>query len=230
MKKAVSMILALVLMLSLCAAASAAGKLVVSSENMVVVESYSYYYAYVFAEVTNKGDKPVQYNACLMEVLDENGEVLGNRDYGNCYPKYLNPGETGYLVVYDSTDDKSVVPADYTLTVTGKSASENPIKRLPATVQVIDVPRGYGNYVDKVAVITVTNDTDLAVLDYTVVYIARDTEGNIICVTDGYTGNSGILPGGSILNKLDLRYESTLAAADEAGIAYTIEAIAFINE
>ena len=126
MKKFFCSLLVLVLALAMALPAFAAGKLVVSDETMTVCESYSGYTAYIFAVLENTGDKPVEFNAGLIELLDADGESIDAEDYLYSYPTILDPGQKAYLKEYINVDDAESADYidDYTLSVSGKSASE----------------------------------------------------------------------------------------------------------
>ncbi|MBE0601652.1 MAG: hypothetical protein IH607_07675, partial [Firmicutes bacterium] len=136
MKKLVA--LGLCLLIGLMAApALAAGKLDVSQENFMVIDSY-WVYGYAYARIDNVGDKPIKVNAGVLEIFDANGDPITSTDYMSAYAEYLEPGEYTYASLYAQIED---VPAadvdDYSLTVTGKSDKEYISVRLPVTTDYV---------------------------------------------------------------------------------------------
>ena len=173
MKKFFCSLLVLVLALAMALPAFAAGKLVVSDETMTVCESYSGYTAYIFAVLENTGDKPVEFNAGLIELLDADGESIDAEDYLYSYPTILDPGQKAYLKEYINVDDAESADYidDYTLSVSGKSASENTNVALDCTAEVGMKPYSYTSSSEYLtATITVTNNLDETVREIYAAY------------------------------------------------------------
>jgi len=209
MKKFLTVMLTLALLLGV-STALAAGKLQTSQEAVYVAEGYSNVYVYVYAEVTNAGDKNVQYSDGLFEVYDADGNVLESTTYLSCYPEYLAPGEVGYLYGYlsikDTTDTS--VAADYMLNVTGKGSNENPTHYLPAEAVYEKVETSYSSY--DYVYSTVTNDLDSTVREYRTVIALYDAEGNLKFVDAHGEGTVGIPAGNKAEVSFSLSYNDAM--------------------
>ena len=232
MKKIALFALTMVMVLTAVCPAFAAGKLEVTQEKFYSIEPYDdSFYVYIFAEVTNSGDKAVEYNNALWEIYDANGDTLDSSDWLSCYPDVLEPGETGYVSAYMSLDDVESAEdaADYLLTVSGKSAKENNIVRLPATVAYTYTKGDYRDTHELVA--TVTNDTDKTVYDYRVVYAVKDAAGNLLYTENVQPSYVGILPGTSVEVTRDLSYDSVVETLLEQGVLNfdQVEVIAYVE-
>ena len=119
--------------------------------------------------------------------------------------------------------------ADYLLTVSGKSAKENPIVRLPAEVKYVFTEGDWRNYHELYA--TVTNDTEATVYNYRVVVAVKNAEGKLVFAEDVMPSYVGILPGTSVEIKLDLSYDSVVEKLLEAGTLTfdQLEVIAYVD-
>lgn len=230
MKKLVALVLALCLALT-CATALAAGKLTVAQETYTPAELYTDAYAgFIFAEVTNSGDKNVSFAGGIFEILNADGEALESSDMYSCYPSVLAPGETGYVFRYDTVDAaKSVedIP-DYTLTVSGKSSTDEAPVRLTASATVEEVER-WSSMVYQVKV-TVTNETDATAYDTTVTYGLYDAEGKLLYCDSTDLYRLGIPAGQTVEVVLEVS-DSLKAVWDKAGVKpATVQAIAFMED
>lgn len=232
MKRIALFALTLVMILTASCPALAAGKLVVNQEKFYSIEPYDdSFYAYIYAEVTNSGDKAVEFNNGLWEIYDANGDTLDSEDWMYCYPDVLEPGEVGYVSAYirledvDSTD----AAADYLLTVSGKSAKENPNIALPATVEYVYAKGDYRDTHKLVAV--VSNDTAETVYDFRVVYAVKNAAGELLFVENVQPSYVGILPGSSVEVTRDLSYDSVVEELLEQGILTfdQVEVIAYAD-
>ena len=232
MKKIALFALTMVMVLTAVCPAFAAGKLEVTQEKFYSLEPYDdSFYTYIFAEVTNTGDKAVEYNNALWEIYDANGDALDSSDWLSCYPDVLEPGEVGYVSAYMSLDDVESADdaADYLLTVSGKSAKENPNIILPATGAYTYTK---GDYRDThMLTATVTNNTEEVVYDFRVVYAVKDAEGNLLYVENVQPSYVGILPGTSIEVSRDLSYDSVVEELLEQGILNfdKVEVVAYVD-
>lgn len=206
MKKKFAAISVFALVLCLvCCTSLAAGKMTVQQENFHAVDIYSIY-GYAFAKVENTGDKPVEFSSGLLEMYDANGEPLKSTDFVMCYPKVLNPGETGFITVDDSVDSAASAAdiADYALTVTGKSSSGDTVTRFPATASYLkDVPvYKYASY--DVITAEITNNTEETVYDVEVVLSLLDADGNVLYVQGNSFYSTGINPGSTITYRVTI--------------------------
>ena len=228
MKKIFSVILALAMMLT-AASALAAGKISVDQENLVVTEGYTTY-GYVYAKISNVGDKPVKVNAGVLELYDPNGDVITSSDWLNTYAEYLEPGEYTYAYIYDDVEDTYAPDdiADYLLTVTGKSDTDRSTLRLPVEVDYQEnVGDGYWTYDYMYA--TVTNNTDQPIYDITTVLVLLDADGNILYMTSDSMYSKAIMPGSSIVIR-EYVPDNYKDAYTKAGLTpAAVDAIAFIN-
>ncbi|HOO90855.1 MAG TPA: FxLYD domain-containing protein, partial [Syntrophales bacterium] len=228
MKKTIAIVLCLLLGL-LAAPALAAGKLDVSQENFMVIDSY-WTYGYAYARIDNVGDKPIMINAGILEIFDANGDAITSSDYLNPYAEFLQPGEYTYANIYaEITDVAAADVADYSLTITGKSDKDYATLRLPVTTDYIEgVEEWYSTYNYMYA--TVTNDTDQPIYDVTVVLVLLDADGNILYMIDAsmYT-DKAIMPGSSIQIK-EFVNQDFIAWYQAQGLTpASVDAIAFVN-
>jgi hypothetical protein len=232
MKRIVLFALTLALLLCAAAPAFAAGKLEVVQEKFYSIEPYEdNFYAYIFAELTNSGDKPIEFANGLWEIYNADGDALDSEDWLYSYPDVLEPGQVGYLFSYKSLDDVTAETdaADYMLTISGKAAKENPNIALPATVEYVYTD---GDYRDKHELVaTITNDTDTTAYNFRVLFVVKDAEGKLIFVDDIMPSYVGILPGASVEVKCDVSYENVVEALLEKGeMAFDkVEVVAYID-
>lgn len=197
MKKLTALALALLLAFS-CTGALAAGKLKIEQENFWVTSSYNTY-CYAYAKVVNAGDKAININAGLLEVYDEEGDPLNSTDSLNTYPRYLEPGETGYVEMYVSLDSeqKASDVDDYLLTVTAKGEKEYTTRCLPCTTDLqFDVKNGYSTYDYMYG--TIENDTDETLYDFYIVLVLLDDEDNVLYIDSNSYSSLGIEPGSKL--------------------------------
>lgn len=195
MKKLFALCLAAVLCLT-AASALAAGKLNVVKENFHTIPNFSTY-SYAYAKVENSGDKAIKVNAGVLEIYDEAGEVITSEDYLQAYAQYLQPGEYTYVKMYDEIEEGANTPADYMMTLTGKSDNSVVSKRLPVEARFkLDVTEGWWEYDYMYA--TITNDTDEPIYGVSVVIVLLDAEGNILHLEDDALYNCAIMPGSSV--------------------------------
>lgn len=230
MKKIVAVILSLALLLSF-STAMAAGKVSVEQENFYALNNYSDY-GYVFAKITNVGNKPIKINAGILEIFDSDGDNITSTDYLNSYAENLEPGEYTYVYMYAKLEEGQLQQVDdYLLTITGKSGSKSITKRL--TVKDLDFVRNY--QVSKYstydcAFFTILNDTDETIWDIRVVYALLDDDDNILYIdSDSIDSNKGLTPGSTlrIRESINSRF---VTYYDEHGIVPSkIDVIAYIN-
>ena len=211
MKKLVCMALVLVMALTMSSAAFAAGKLSVTDESMTVCESYSGYTAYVYAVLENTGDKPVEFNAGLLELLDAEGDSIDAEDYLYCYPGIIEPGQKAYLSQSINVDDAESADYidDYTLDVSGKSAKENTNVMLDCTAEYGMKLYSYTSSNEYPTVtMTVTNSTEETVREIYVSYALFDKDGKII-YADSYSPSYVGIPAGASI-EISRTVDSTL--------------------
>lgn len=231
MKKIVSVILVLTIMIAVMPlSASAAGKLATTQENFFVVNSYKIY-GYAYARIENVGDKPVEYSAGLLEIYDANGDTLTSDTYLSVYGKYLQPGEYAYVKVYDSIDTAESYSDvdDYMLTVTGKSSSGNITKRFACETQWIPDYQISKYSTRDYMFATFTNDSSETVYDIEVVLALLDDDDNILYVdTVGLYSAVGVNPGSTITVKTYVSDSMTEAFERDGYTATHVDAFAYV--
>ena len=225
MKKIVCLMLAAVLCIA-AIPAMAAGRLNVVQENYHYVGGFMNY-VYAYAKVENKGDRPIKVNAGVLEIYDAAGEVLTSTDYENAYATYLQPGEYTYVQMYEDLEDGQV-PADYMMTLTGKSENDKIAFRLPVEASFeLDVKDGWWEYNYLYA--TVTNPTEEILYDAEVVFALLDGAGNIICIeSKSLYSEVGIMPGQSLMIRLDISSSFTDYYDEKGIVPASVDALAYV--
>lgn len=222
-------IVCLMLVAVLCVAAipaMAAGRLTVVQENYHYVGGFLNY-VYAYAKVENTGDRPIKVNAGVLEVYDAEGEVLTSTDYENAYATYLQPGEYTYVSMYEDVEE-GMIPADYMMTLTGKSENNQVAFRLPVEAKFeMNVMDGWWKHNYLYA--TVNNPTEEVQYDVEVVFALLDAEGNIICIdSKSLYDEVGIMPGQSLMIRLDIS-SSFIDYYDAKGIVpVSVDALAYV--
>lgn len=231
MKKLTALLLCLCLTLG-CATALAAGKLTVTQETYVPLLRYDTYYGYIFAEVTNTGDKNVEFGNGIFEILTADGDPQESVDLYTCYPEVLAPGETGYAFRYDSCGNATSLEdiGDYTLTVSGKAAKEEVTPRVSVTANLKMETYSWG---DPYGVLTVmlSNTSEQDVQDLRGAYGVYDAEGKLLYADNIYNIDSLLLPAGQTVG-FHQQIDSAIAeywAANNITPA-TVKAIAFAED
>ena len=209
--------------------AFAAGKLVTTVENLCVVPYYTdSYYGYVFAELSNTGDKPVQFNTGHLELFDPDGNSISSTDVYYCFPPVLQPGEKAYTYAssYVETKDKNFI-SDHMLSITGKGTISQKIVNLKSTGSYKQITDYYGTYDSLVAVIE--NNTEDVLSMCEVVFAVKDAEGNLLYVANsswsGY--NVGVMPGSSLEMRVQMGTDMTTYMKDNGIVPATVESIAY---
>ena len=230
MKKIISLLTVLILLLT-ATSAFAAGKVTVTNENMYAVESYGSYYAYVFARVENTGDKPVEVKDTLIEYFDKKGDPIDSTDWANISCKYLQPGEHGFLCYSNIIQNVESVSdiADFSLTVTGKSSTEYTTLVLPTESRYSPNEKRNEWFSNNYMYATVTNNTDQIVYSIKCVYVLTDANGEILYIdsSDLYD-NTGVLPGSSIVMRMDVDSSFIDYMTANNLVPTSIETIAFV--
>ena len=225
MKKIVCLMLAAVLCVA-AIPAMAAGRMNVVQENYHYVGGFMNY-VYAYAKVENTGDRPIKVNAGVLEIYDAAGEVLTSTDYENAYATYLQPGEYTYVEMYEDLEDNQV-PADYMMTLTGKSENDKVAFRLPVEARFeLDVKDGWWEYNYLYA--TVSNPTQDILYDMEVVFALLDGAGNIICIeSKGLYSEVGIMPGQSVMIRLDISSTFTDYYDAQGIVPASVDALAYV--
>ncbi len=225
MKKTIALFLCLLLS-SVSISALAAGKLSVDQENFHVVSSY-WTYGYAYAKVTNVGDKQIKVNAGVLEIYDESGDAITSSDYLSAYAAYLEPGEYTYVKMYSEIE--SGTARDYMLTLTGKTENSKKTLRLPVDTDLqLNVISGWWTYNYMYA--TITNNTDKASYNISVVLALLDADGNILHIEDdSLYSDKALAPGSSIIIRKDISSMYMDYFAANGLIPASVDAIAYVN-
>lgn len=196
MKKMMALLVCLCLTFC-CVTALAAGKLTVSQETYMPMLRYESYYGYLFAEVTNTGDKNVEFGNGIFEILTADGDPQESNDVYSCYPSVLAPGETGYLFRYDVCKEAASLEdiGDYTLTVSGKATKDEITPRVGATAELVQDTYSWGDPYAKVTIM-MSNTNEQDVLGLRGAYGVYDAEGKLIYADNIYNIDGVLLPAG----------------------------------
>ena len=183
MKKFFWFTMALIMMI-MPIAAMAAGKASVTQECLFVTGTGSYD-TFVFAEIKNIGDKPLSLDGGVIEVLDKDGNTIGNATYLSFFPSVLAPGETGYMcedinVVGATATSKAV---DHMLTVTGKSESHWYTQKIESS-GIITEEENFSN-VERYVDVIIKNNTEQPIIGPSYVYALYDKDGNLLFARNG---------------------------------------------
>ena len=198
----------------------AAGKLTVTQEAFFVRPFSSYHSGYVYAELTNTGDRPVKFNGGMVEFFNPDGDSIESSNIYSCYPPILGPGEVGYI--YNSTsvkeaEDKSYID-DYILTVTSKGENEDSVRYLPSEGEYGEVQRSRYSTEYRISA-TIENDTDQTLEKITVAIALYDAEDKLI-YADSVSPYSVAVPAGqSIIFHTSVSRSAVEAWEEESGPA-----------
>ena len=227
MKKIVAILLAFALVL--CAStALAAGKLSMAQENYHTVSSL-WSYGYGYAKLENLGDKPIKVIAGVLEIYDENGDVITSTDWLSDYACVLQPGEYTYASLRAEIEEGSAAPADYSITITGKTDNSVSTLRLPCTTSLeLGVESGWWTYNYMYA--EVTNNTVAPLYDIAVVFALLDAEGNILYMADDALYSERALgPGSTMIFRKDIESGFMEYFAENNLVPTTVDAIAYVE-
>lgn len=227
MKKIAALMLTLCL-LTTCSFALAAGKLEVTQETYVYTEPYEgSFQSYCFAELTNTGDKNVEFGSGVLEILNAEGDVTDTDDAYISYPNVIAPGEKAYVRLWSMVSDAEKLEdiSDYTLTLTGKTSKEN----VPVHLTASAVVREGEQWGEKVytMVATVTNETSETVYQPNVVLAAYDADGKLL-YADVTTLYSVGIPAGQTVEVL-ITVDSSVSDQWTETPA-TVEAIVYVED
>lgn len=196
MKNKLFAMLALMLALTLCAAAMAEGRLSLSQEKYTLDDDDEM--AYVFAKVENIGDKAMKVTDATFELLDADGKVLEDTESVKAVGGYLQPGESTYLYAAIDLEDVEGEIADYNFSLDGKENDKYTSVRI-ATSCELD-PKD-----SDVVLLTVTNDTDDILYGVKGCVTFLDQEDNIIAINSvSMLSKVGLNPGSSATMKVEM--------------------------
>ena len=199
MMKKLTVLIASLLLIALCTAGFAEGKLTVTSKNVII---YAGKDSGVFvARVENTGDAPLYYDNGKLVIFSEDDDILATENYIYSSPSdvLLNPGE--YTYVYEflwSSPLKNAKLGDIKFSVTSDSRGYS-YQTIPATA-VIDMPGGnsLNNYVN----VTFTNTGSDILYGVYVVCAMMDENDNVIFVDRNSYDSLGIHPGSTVTLKM----------------------------
>lgn len=230
MKKFLSIALLAVLLITVMpVGAFAAGKLEVTQENFFVTELGSIY-GYCFARIENTGDKRAEYSAGLFEIYDANGDTLTSESYMSVLGDYLEPGEYGYVSVYESIDNASTINDvdDYMLTVTGKSSSGTVTQRFACESEWLPDYQVNNYWTSDLMTATFTNTTDETIYDVDFALALLDDDGNILDIEYTTTYDIGVAPGSSITVREEVSSYMMEAIEREGFTPTHVDAFAYV--
>ncbi len=228
-RKSLILILSFLLIAVSFNGAFAMGKLVSTQESLIVIPYYdNYYNGYVFAELTNSGDKPVEFSSGLMELFDPDGNSLSSTDLYYCYPPVLQPGETGYVYGYSYLEvDGPDMIDDYMLSVTGQGTISQTVLRLTAEARIEEVEEYYDTYHYLVA--DIQNTFDQPLTSFEIVFAVKDEAGALLFVmSSSWSGyNVGVLPGSSVEFREQMSSDLMTYLEENEIVPATVEAIVY---
>ena len=217
MKRMTAILLTVALLLA-AVPALAAGKIVVSNERTFITDEGNGQF-YVYARLDNKGNKPIQVNAALLEVYDEDGDNIAYTSTYSTWAKSMEPGEYTYIKMVIKLDEgMSEKVDDYALSVTGKSVNDRKTVRLPSTCEY-EAGVQEGEKTTNYMYCTLTNTTDKPLSEFFVCFALLDEEDNILYI-GSYNQNSNIavMPGSAI--QIRVPVEAAFAAyMEKEGLA-----------
>ena len=231
MKKTISMILALMLCMTGCAAL-AQGDLVVKEQTYTPVELFEdSFYGYVFARLENIGEVDAYFDRGTLSILDEAGKAEAERAIFTCYPNVVKPGESAFLFAYQAVEGvKSAQEiSNHALEILDSEALEAPPVMLSVTdavyAQEADL---FGEPVYKIYV-TAKNETDKALFTPSVAFGLYDQNGTLIYVDAMTLFDMGVPAGQSFIMTFSID-DAFKAAWDAYGIApQRVEALAMVQ-
>ena len=231
MKKRFALLTVTLVLATILSPALAAGKLTITQESVLVLPYETYFRSELYLEVQNTGDKAVQMNGGLFELMDAAGNVVNSVDLKtyDLYPEVLQPGEFGYL--YRSVDLTEATSSDYigsySVNVIGKGKVDADVTRYPTVARYESGTNSDGSRKDYIVAI-ITNNTDRTVYDFDVGFEFLDASGNLVFTTTGYWTYTGILANSSIEVYLDVpdnvtKYwvENNIMPASANAVAFT---------
>ncbi len=203
MKKLVSVLLALCLLMS--ASALAEGKLTVSDKNLILFagEDTGYFYA----KVTNTGDEKVGTDSGKLVIFSTDDDLLVTESYVSTYPSYVNIEPGDYLYIREYLWESALNGAevgDYKFSMSEKDRNAD-VAKLPCEAElVLSKDSEYDNYVN----VTFTNTLDDVLKEYTITAAIYDNGGNLVFVDSSSYSNIYVHPGSSIT--VSMRIDSKL--------------------
>ena len=229
MKNAKRALLLTLALLLLAMPALAAGKLQVDQENVWEIKTDWSRDVYLFAKITNVGDRDIMINSGVFEVYDAEGQPITSEDYLEAYVDSLKPGEYTYVSMDSDLDDDAPALADYSLSVTGKSSASVETLRLPCTVE-LRLNETLSWYPSDYMYVTITNNTEQDVYDISIVAALLDQDGNILFLDDeSLYSNCALTAGSSVVFRMEIRdsFKTLYETLDPSTLS--VDAIAYVN-
>ena len=229
MKNAKRALLLSLALLMIALPALAAGKLQADQENLWEVKTDWSHDAFLFAKVTNVGDRDISISSGVFEAYDAEGQPIASDDYADAYVKCLKPGEYTYVCMYGEIEDETKTAADHMLTLAGKSDSSVDTLRLPCVTE-LRLNESMGWYTEDYMYVTVTNNTEQTLFDISVVAALLDQEGNILYLEDDnlYDGRA-LTAGSTMIFRMEIP-EEFMALYEAKGMTpVSVDAIAYVN-
>ena len=230
MKKTLSCLLLLMMLLSLSIQGLAAGRLEIVQENLFQLSYYEKTVTcHYFTELKNSGDKPVEFTRGLLELFDPDGNSVESADISYCYPRVLQPGETAFISSQLDVDTALHTVNDQMLSLMQQGKLTQKVVRLESEATMQKIDDGYS--MDDYLVCHIKNTSGEVVREFDVVLSMRDSEGNIlwICTSNWYDYDFGLMPDSS----MELRVETNNSFINywtENGLVPTkVDTIAYIQ-
>ena len=229
MKNAKRTLLLSLALLMIALPALAAGKLQTDQENLWEVKTDWSHEAYLFAKVTNVGDRDISISSGVFEAYDAEGQPIASDDYAEAYVDCLKPGEYTYVRMYGDIEDEAQTAADHMLTLAGKSDSSVDTLRLPCVTE-LRLNESMGWYTEDYMYVTVTNNTEQDLYDISIVAALLDQDGNILYLDEDSLFNDRALTAGStMIFRMDIP-EHFKALYEAKGLTpVSVDAIAYVN-
>ncbi|MBR4080441.1 MAG: hypothetical protein IKK21_01490 [Clostridia bacterium] len=202
MKKILSVLLVLCLMLS-CAAAAAEDGLTIVQETYVPLTEYDgYAHAQIFIEVVNNGTQDMQLGHGCLLALDADRRVCGSFDLKDwdMYPYVLAPGETAFIVNNNVPFTLGQYMAEeipnYALHLYDQTAASAAFPFLTAS-GILSRLEDYESPLYEVT-ISITNPTGETIPYIEYIYGVYDEAGKLLFVSRFSVPTEGLEPGASM--------------------------------
>ena len=229
MKRTISLIAALMLLVCGVLPACASGAIETTDQTWYVVSHSDDYRVYYFATVSNTGDKPVSVNDLLFEIQDPSDVTIESTSKYKLYPEVLEAGQTGWLAISkDVKDIDSKEEIDhYNLTITSKVNDDRAARPLTASAEYLEEDEDENENVLRA---TVTNDGTESVFDIIVASAAFDADGKLLYVTGDAAKNIGLAAGNSFMQRSLIQSDITDALEDAQQEIASAQAVAYTME
>lgn len=202
------------------------GKLEIVQENAAIVDRYGLN-QYVFAKVQNVGDAEIMLDDCNLAVYDADEQLIAAKDYGQGTYIPLKPGEYAYVTMYKDIEEGK--EADhYTFGVTAGEYLYDTTVQFPAEA-TMELGVGEGWNQKNWMYVTITNNTDETVYNMELMVALLDAEGNILYTEYDSLYNTGILPGGSVVVRLEIPSEFMQYFEANSLTPAAVDAIAYVQ-